>query len=109
MEDVTLSGVTLPKGSTVFALFAAANRDPRVFDRPEIFDITRTPNKHLGFGQGIHYCVGAPLARMEARIALKTLFERAPNLELAVSPERLEMQKVPFFRRYASLPVRLSP
>ena len=109
MEDVTLSGVTLPKGSTVFALFAAANRDPRVFDRPEIFDITRTPNKHLGFGQGIHYCVGAPLARIEARIALKTLFERAPNLELAVSPERLEMQKVPFFRRYASLPVRLSP
>jgi cytochrome P450 len=107
LEDLELGGTLIPKGSAIFPLLGAGNRDPRVFERPEVFDITRTPNKHLGFGQGIHYCVGAPLARMETRTALRQLFDRAPDLELAVAPEQLEVQPVPLMRRYRALPVHL--
>lgn len=107
LEDVTLSGVTIPKGDALFPLLGAANRDPRHFDNPHIFDVTRTPNRHLGFGLGIHYCVGAPLARMETKLAVKRLFERAPHLSLAVDAEALELQPTPFMRRYKSLPIRL--
>jgi cytochrome P450 len=107
LEDVTLHGVTIPKGSAVIPLLGAANHDPAVFDRPEVFDIARTPNKHLGFGQGIHYCLGAPLARLETRIALKNLLEHSPNLRLAVKPEELKVQNVPLWHRYERLPVTL--
>jgi cytochrome P450 len=106
-EDVTIHGVIIPKGATVMPLLGAANHDPAVFERPEVFDIARTPNRHLGFGQGIHYCLGAPLARMETRIALKTLLERNPNLRLAVQPHELSVQPVPSWHRYAALPVVL--
>jgi cytochrome P450 len=107
-EDVTLHGVTIPKGAVVMPLLGAANHDPAVFERPEVFDIARTPNRHLGFGQGIHYCLGAPLARIETRIALTTLLERSPNLRLAVQPQELVLQPVPSWHRYAALPVVLS-
>lgn len=105
-EDITLHGVTIPKGELVFPLLGAANRDPAVFDNPDTFDITRTPNKHLGFGQGIHYCLGAPLARIETQIALKTLLDRNPNLRLA-APEALRFTTVPGFHSYERLPVVL--
>jgi cytochrome P450 len=108
VEDVTLHGVTIPKGATVMPLIGAANHDPAIFEHPEVFDITRTPNRHLGFGQGIHYCLGAPLARMETRIALTTLLERNPNLRLAVEPQELALQPVPSWHRYAALPVVLT-
>jgi cytochrome P450 len=107
LEDVTLHGVTIPKGAAVFPVFGAANRDPAVFERPEVFDITRTPNRHLGFGHGIHFCLGAGLARMEARIAFKNLLERNPHLRLAVAPETLRLQYIPMWHRYESLPVAL--
>jgi len=107
LEDIELSGVVIPKGSAMFPLLAAANRDPRVFDRPQVFDVTRSPNKHLGFGQGVHYCIGAPLARMEARIALEALFRVAPGLELGVGVEELRVQPTALMRRYETLPVRL--
>jgi cytochrome P450 len=107
-EDVTLHGVTIPRGAVAMPLVGAANHDPAVFERPELFDIGRTPNRHLGFGQGIHYCLGAPLARMETRIALTTLLERSPHLRLAVEPEALALQPVPGWHRYAALPVVLS-
>jgi cytochrome P450 len=107
-EDVTLHGVTIPKGAMVMPLLGAANHDPAVFAQPERFDIGRTPNRHLGFGQGIHYCLGAPLARLETRIALTTLLERSPSLRLAVQPEELVLQPVPSWHRYAALPVVLS-
>jgi cytochrome P450 len=107
VEEVTLHGVTIPKGSAVVPLLGAANRDPSVFANPEVFDIARSPNKHLGFGQGIHYCLGAPLARMETRIALKNLLERNPNLRLAVGPEELKVQHIPLWHRYERLPVVL--
>lgn len=105
-EDVTLHGHTIPQGATVMPLLGAANHDPDVFENPEIFDIGRTPNRHLGFGQGIHYCLGAPLARMETSIALTNLLARNPNLRLAVAPEMLTRMRLPTMDSYTSLPVR---
>jgi cytochrome P450 PksS len=107
MEDVEWHGVTIPKGSGVFPLYGAANRDPRVFENPEVFDIERTPNKHLGFGWGPHFCLGASLARMETRITLQALFERNPDVRLAVSPEQLRLVPIPGWHRYENLPVVL--
>lgn len=107
VEDITLHGVTIPKGAAVVPLLGAANHDPAVFDNPELFDIARSPNKHLGFGQGIHYCLGAPLARLETRIALSTLLARNPHLRLAVEPATLRVQKIPLWHRYERLPVVL--
>jgi len=106
-EDVTFGGVTIPKGSSVMPLLGAANRDPAVFEDPETFDIARTPNRHLGFGQGIHYCLGAPLARMETKIALTRLLERNPNLRLAVDPDQLEISARPGWHQYKAMPVVL--
>jgi cytochrome P450 len=82
-EDVTVRDVTLPAGARVFLAFAAANRDEHVFPEPDRFDIQR-PNadKHVSFGYGVHYCIGAPLVRLEARIALEILVQRLPNLHL---------------------------
>jgi cytochrome P450 len=82
-EDVTISGVTLPAGARVFVVFGAANRDESTFAEPDCFDIQR-PNadKHLSFGHGIHYCIGAPLVRLEARIAIEVLVQRLPDLHL---------------------------
>ena len=107
MEDVEWHGVTIPKGSGVFPLYGAANRDPDVFENPERFDITRTPNKHLGFGWGPHFCLGASLARMETRITLQALFERNPNVRLAVPEEELRLVAAPGWHRYEKLPVFL--
>lgn len=107
LEEVTLHGVTIPKGATLMPVLGAANRDPAIFDDPERFDITRTPNKHLGFGHGIHYCLGAPLARMETRIALQNLLERNPTLHLAVPASELKLQPLPLWHRYERLPVVL--
>lgn len=107
MEDIEVRGVTIPKGKPIVPLLGAANHDPDVFENPHLFDVARTPNRHLGFGQGIHYCLGAPLARIETRIALKNLLERSLNLRLAVSPDELEIQKIPLWHRYKNLPIVL--
>ena len=106
-EDVTFGGVTIPKGSTVMPLLGAANRDPAIFENPELFDITREKNRHLGFGQGIHYCLGAPLARMETKIALTRLLEHNPNLRLAVEPNELQLAARPGWHMYKAMPVVL--
>jgi cytochrome P450 len=86
--DVTIAGFSLRAGEKIAALLGAAARDPEVFDRPDVFDVGRDPNPHLGFGAGIHYCVGAPLARVEVTAALTALVRRMPALELAGEPER---------------------
>lgn len=88
VEDVTVAGYTVPAGSKVAALLGAAARDPLVFESPDRLDVGRTPNPHLGFGAGIHYCVGAPLARVEVSAALSALVTRLPGLRLAGEPER---------------------
>jgi cytochrome P450 len=81
--DVELSGQTVPVGELVLAVIGSANRDPRQFPEANRFVITRDPNPHLAFGQGIHFCLGAPLARLEARIALSDLLEQTTDLALA--------------------------
>ena len=84
----TVAGYALEPGDKIAALLGAAARDPLVFDDPGRLDVGRTPNAHLGFGAGIHYCVGAPLARVEIAAALEALVERLPELRLAGEPER---------------------
>jgi cytochrome P450 len=104
-EDVTVAGVTIPRGATVFAVIASANRDERQFPDPDALDLTREPNRHLAFGQGIHYCLGAPLARLEGQIAINTLLRRAPELRLAVPPESLRWRRGLVLRGLQALPV----
>ncbi len=104
-EDVAISGVTIPQGETVYAVLASANRDERQFPDPDTLDIAREPNRHLAFGMGVHYCLGAPLARLEGQIAFETLLRRAPNLRLAISPEKLRWRGGLVLRGLRSLPV----
>lgn len=86
--DVTVCGTTVPAGRKVAALLGAANRDPEVFAEPDRFDAGRNPNPHLGFGAGIHFCIGAPLARVEVQSVLAALRRQLPGLELAGVPRR---------------------
>ncbi len=85
---VTVAGYRLEPGDRIAALLGAAARDPLVFDQPDRLDVGRSPNPHLGFGAGIHYCVGAPLARVEVAAALSALVTRLPELRLAAEPQR---------------------
>jgi cytochrome P450 len=80
MEEVEVGGTTIPKDQLLMIWTAAANRDERRFPEPEMFDPARDPNPHLGFGRGIHFCMGAPLARLEVRIALNKLLKRFPKI-----------------------------
>lgn len=104
-EDVTIEGFTIPRGGQVRAVIASANRDPSQFDNPETLDLTRENNKHLSFGQGIHYCIGTPLARLEGHIAFNTLLARMPNLRLDAPIESLNWRSGLTFRRLETLPV----
>ncbi|MFD8078568.1 cytochrome P450 [Streptomyces sp. NPDC059718] len=88
-EDLTIAGVAIPRGATVVVASAIADRDPARFGDPDRLDITREDNAHLAFGHGIHYCLGAPLARLEGRIAIGTALRRLPGLALAVPPDEL--------------------
>ena len=81
--DTEVAGVRIPAGQIVLPWVIAANRDERVFAEPHRFDIHRKPNPHLAFGHGIHFCLGAPLARLEARVALRLLLERYRDVEVA--------------------------
>jgi cytochrome P450 PksS len=107
LEDVTIEGVTIPRGETVFAVIASANRDDRQFENPDQLDITREPNKHLSFGLGVHYCLGAPLARLEGQIAINALLARAPELRLAGERGALRWRRGLVLRGLEALPVRL--
>jgi cytochrome P450 PksS len=104
-EDVAIAGVTIPRGSLVLAVLASANRDARYFDDPDTLDVGRVNNRHLSFGQGMHYCLGAPLARLEAQIAIGTLLRRAPGLRLAVGPDQLRWRGGIILRGLEALPV----
>ncbi len=86
LEDIEYAGIKLKKGETVGLMLGAANRDPERFPEPDRFEPSRDPNNHVSFGAGIHFCVGAPLARLEMQIALPLLFERLPKLQLMTPP-----------------------
>jgi cytochrome P450 len=86
--DVEIGGVLVKEGQKIAALLGSANRDETVFDRADQMDITRDPNPHIGFGAGIHFCIGAPLARMEMSTSLPALIAKYPKLELAAEPVR---------------------
>jgi len=105
-RDTALAGVRVPVGKPVMTLLGGANRDPEVFDEPGRFDVGR-PNagEHLAFSSGIHYCLGAGLARMEGTVGLRALFDRFPDIALAGTPHRRATRVL---RGYESVPVRLS-
>ncbi|MFJ4326833.1 cytochrome P450 [Streptomyces tricolor] len=107
-EDVEIAGVTVPRGATVVIASAIADRDPARFPEPDRLDITRRDNGHLAFGHGIHYCLGAPLARLEGRIAIGTVLRRLPDLALAVPPAELPWRPGGL-RGPARLPVTFTP
>jgi len=104
-KDVDLGGVRVPKGDRIMVMVAAANMDPAANEHPERLDLTRSPNRHLAFGTGIHFCLGHQLARIEARCALKALFTRWPKLALAVPEQQIRWRERPGLRAIASLPV----
>jgi cytochrome P450 len=106
-EDVEIAGVSIPQGSLVAVVLAAADRDPERFADPNTVDLHRRENAHLAFGHGIHYCLGAPLARMEAQIAIGTLLRRFPHLALAVRADTLTRQESRIVRGLTALPVTL--
>ena len=86
--DTELGGVKIEKGQKIAALIGSANRDSAVFERADEMDLTRDPNPHIGFGAGIHFCLGAPLARLEMGVSLPALWEKYPNMQLAGNPVR---------------------
>jgi hypothetical protein len=90
-SEVELAGQTIPAEELLLVWIAAANRDPRQFPDPGVFDVSRDPNPHVAFGRGIHFCIGAPLARLEGRVALNILLDRFPSL-------RTDPQAPPMFR-----------
>jgi cytochrome P450 len=86
--DTELGGVKIEKGQKIAALIGSANRDSSVFEKADEMDLTRDPNPHIGFGAGIHFCLGAPLARLEMSVSLPALWEKYPNMQLAGTPVR---------------------
>jgi len=104
-EPCHFGGVDFAEGDFAMLLLASGNHDPEQFEEPERFDVTRNPNNHLGFGFGIHHCLGAPLARMEAQVALTSLVRRAPDLALTVDDVTYKSNVV--LRGMESLPVAM--
>ncbi|MFE0252903.1 cytochrome P450 [Streptomyces sp. NPDC059010] len=108
-EPLTLGGQRIAAGDPVLVVLAAADRDPERFADPDVLDLGRRDNQHLGYGHGIHYCLGAPLARLEGQTALATLLTRLPDLELAVDPAELRWRGGLIMRGLRTLPVEFTP
>jgi pimeloyl-[acyl-carrier protein] synthase len=105
--DVELNGTFFPAGFPIFVILAAANRDPAQFPNPDRFDITRDPNDHLAFGEGIHFCIGSPLARLEAQIGFSSMLERFPQLRLRDPGAKLHYKGSYFLRGLAAFPMAI--
>ncbi|MEU1084527.1 cytochrome P450 [Streptomyces sp. NPDC005908] len=108
-EPVVIGGQRVETGDPVLVVLAAADRDPERFDGPDTLDLARRDNQHLGYGHGIHYCLGAPLARLEGQTALATLLTRLPDLRLAADPDELRWRGGLIMRGLRTLPVEFSP
>src|SRR5579883_2179787 len=104
-EEITIAQTTIPRGELVMAVIGSANRDPNSFDNPDALDITRTNNKHLAFGYGPHFCLGASLARLEGQIAISTLIQRMPNVRLNIAQDHLRWRGTFVLRGLEALPV----
>jgi cytochrome P450 len=104
-EDITIAGTTIPRGELVLAVIGSANRDANYFDNPDSLDVTRENNKHVAFGLGAHYCLGAPLSRLEGQIAISTLVRRMPNLHLSIAPDQIRWRGGIILRGLEALPV----
>ncbi len=105
---VELGGTTIPAGAITLVIIAAANRDPAQFKDPDRFDITRDPNEHVAFGEGIHFCIGAPLARMEATVAFEAMLARFPRLNLKDQAMKTTYKGSYFLRGIESLPMAIN-
>jgi len=105
LEDAEINGELIRKGDLVNSILGSANRDPQRFSNPDRFDMSRNEGRHLGFGIGIHFCIGAPLVRLEAEIVFGTILRRFPKISLVA--QTLEWQEHPIFRGLKSLPVHL--
>ena len=108
-RPLTLGGQDIAAGDPVLVVLAAADRDPERFADPDVLDLGRRDNQHLGYGHGIHYCLGAPLARLEGQTALATLLTRLPDLQLAVDPADLRWRGGLIMRGLRTLPVEFTP
>ncbi|MEV0964643.1 MULTISPECIES: cytochrome P450 [unclassified Streptomyces] len=108
-EPLTLGGRDISTGDPVLVVLAAADRDPERFAEPDTLDLARRDNPHLGYGHGIHYCLGAPLARLEGQTALAALLGRLPDLRLAVDPSELRWRGGLIMRGLRTLPVEFTP
>ena len=104
-EDITLGDITIPRDAVVYAVLASANRDEGQFNEPNRLDLTRQPNRHVAFGQGIHFCLGAPLARLEGQVAIRALLQRTDGLRLAVPQDAIRWRKGLVLRGVTALPV----
>ncbi len=107
-QDLVIGGQRVAEGDPVLVVLAAADRDPERFAEPDTLDLSRRDNQHLGYGHGIHYCLGAPLARLEGQTALATLLRRLPDLRLAVDPEELRWRGGLIMRGLRTLPVEFT-
>lgn len=108
-QELEFAGQQFQRGDLVIVILGSANRDEAQFPSSAELDIHRKQNAHIAFGKGSHYCLGAPLARLEGEIAVRVLFERIPDLELDISPEELDWRDVPLFHSLVRLPVKWKP
>ncbi len=108
-HDVELGGETIRAGQQIILLYPSANRDEEVFDRPEFFDIARSPNPHIAFGFGAHFCLGNQLARLELKVMFERLLARLPDLHLAVDRSELPRRNANFISGIERMPVEFTP
>jgi cytochrome P450 family 142 subfamily A polypeptide 1 len=108
-RDVELGGATIRAGQELILLYPSANRDESVFDEPEKFDITRTPNPHMAFGFGAHFCLGNQLARLELKVMFERLLARLPDLRLAVDRSELPRRQANFISGFEEMPIEFTP
>jgi cytochrome P450 len=110
LTDTSLGGVELPAGSRLVLVWPAANRDPETYDQADVLDVDRpNPRQHMGFGWGIHLCIGAPLARLEARVTFEQLLARTSSFSVDAGPSSLRHHRSLMVRRLIELPLTLQP